>query len=687
MLILCEKPAVARDFARVLDCPRKDGFFEGGGNVITFCVGHLFQLFTPDDYDIKYKTNWKFEDLPIVPETWRYKVGEGVKAQAECVLRLLKAHSGDDVLIATDAGREGELIARVAMREAGITDISRFKRFWVSEALTDDVIRAGIAAAKPLSEYDSLCAQGFSRSHADWLVGMNLSRFMSTGNPPPPFSVGRVQTAVLAAVAKRNADVKHFVPVPYKELQAVIEDGAGTAVKALLENKETGKTSFFEKDTALLKSALSQCETKHVDTVDVKSEQKKQKPEKLFNITGLQKAAYKTFGYSPDETLNLAQALYEKHKCLSYPRTPSRVMGDNNVELFLEKFNLLKTLSPLSAFSDPALITAGNKHIFNSAALEDHHALIPLAPLPGTETEQERNVYFLVLDSFFTVCMPDFVYNEKSLAFHVGEYLFKAKIREVIEKGFKAAKQKQEEEKDDVEEIPAFDDSSCKVKALSILEKKTEPAKEFSIDTLLSFMEKPRDDSDKKLAGLGTPATRADVIKTLFARLYLRDEKKKLYVSDRALFLLGELSKNDALKKVADAAQTTEWEQKLIDAPEEFEREITAYVAECVKASPERASFREEKPALGKCPLCGKPVSESKLSYSCTGWKDEPKCGFSIWKERAGAKISASDAKLLLAAQKTPLKKCVSKDGKPFEASFALAGGKLDFVFKDAGKK
>ena len=681
MLILCEKPAVARDFARVLGCQRKDGFFEGNDVVITNCIGHLFELYEPDDYDAKFK-NWKFEDLPITPRDWRYKVNESVKGQAECVLRLLKAHAGGDVLIATDAGREGELIARVAMREAGITDISRFKRFWVSEALTDDVIRAGIAAAAPLSEYDGLCAQGFARSRADWLVGMNLSRFMSIGNPQPPFTVGRVQTAVLAAVAKRNADVKDFTPVPYKELQALIEDGAGTAVKALLENKETGKTSFFETDAAFLGNALSQCEMKKVDKVDAKSEQKKQKPEKLFNITGLQKAAYKAYGYSPDETLNLAQALYEKHKCLSYPRTPSRVMGDNNVELFLEKFNLLKDTSTLSLVSDTSLISADNKHIFNSAALEDHHALIPLAPLPEGADEKERNIYSLVLNSFFTVCMPEFVYNEKSLAFHIGEYLFKAKIREVIKKGFKIAKQKQqEEEKDDVEEIAAFDDSSCTVKALSVLEKKTEPPKEFSIDTLLSFMEKPRDDNDKKLAGLGTPATRAEVIKTLFARQYLRDEKKKLYVSERALYLLGELVKNDTLKKVADAAQTTEWEQKLVDAPEAFEKEITDYIAECVKAAPERALFREEKPALGSCPLCGKPVVEGKLSYSCQGWQDEPKCAFSIWKTISGAAVSVDDVKLLLSGKRTKLKKCKRKDGKPFETFFILENNKVSFQF------
>jgi DNA topoisomerase-3 len=195
MLILCEKPSVAKDFAAALGAAGKKGYYQGDGIVITYCVGHLFELAHPEDYDPKYK-KWALEDLPIIPEIFRYNVNTSVREQAGLVVELLRRHAGDEVLIATDAGREGELIARIALREAGIADIKRFRRFWVSEALSPEVIRLGIQNAKPLSHYNGISAQAFARQKADWLVGMNLSRLMSVGNPPPPFSVGRVQTAV-----------------------------------------------------------------------------------------------------------------------------------------------------------------------------------------------------------------------------------------------------------------------------------------------------------------------------------------------------------------------------------------------------------------------------------------------------------------------------------------------------------
>ncbi|MDR2489957.1 MAG: DNA topoisomerase [Spirochaetaceae bacterium] len=680
MLVLCEKPSVAKEFAGALGCAGKKGFYEGGGNVVTYCVGHLFELINPDGYDPKLKS-WRIEDLPIIPEKFVYEVKKDVSEQAACVTNLLTSHAEDDVLIATDAGREGELIARLALQEAGVSPTSRFRRFWVSEALTPDVIRSGIEAAKPLSEYDGLSAQGFARQKADWLVGMNLSRLMSVGNPPPAFSVGRVQTAVLAAIAARNNEVKNFVTVPYKALEALVSDKNGSRIKALLQNPDTQKPAFFEHDYPYLNEALAHCAggLNIIDSVGVTQNQKRDKPPKLLNITGLQKEAYKKYGYTPEETLNIAQALYETHKCLSYPRTPSRVMGDNNVELFLEKFNLLKDFSPLSALCDTSLISQDNKHIFNSKALEDHHALIPLAPLPEAANEKERNVYEIVLRSFFIVCMPDFLYNEKALVFHIGKYIFNAKIREVLESGWKKAGGENKEGSDE-QEVERFDESECSLVQTSVLEKSTEPKKEFSLDTLLSFMERPKDGGDEKLAGLGTPATRAEIIKTLFTKQYIIESKKKLYASERARFLLDQLAKDDDLRKIADVSTTTDWEQRLAENPADFEKDIVSFIKSCIKKDIKRDSFFD---SMGKCPVCGKPVAESKISFSCTGWKDSPKCGFSIWKEVCGAKITADDAKLLLLGQKTPVKKCTSKKGEPFETAFFLQGAELKFSFPE----
>ena len=685
MLILCEKPSVARDFAAALGASPKKGFFECNAAVITYCVGHLFELCDPEDYDPKYK-KWALDALPIIPDKFRYHMNPGTHDQARLVLDLLKKHKGGDVLIATDAGREGELIARIAVREAGVADISRFRRFWVSEALTPDVIRNGILNALPLSEYDSLSAQAFARQRADWLVGINLSRLMSIGNPPPPWSVGRVQTAVLSAIGERNNEVKNFAAVPYKELEAFAVPENRIGIDVLLENPKTGKSAFFSDDEEYLLSAKKYCDEKDVDSVDVESVEKRKKPEKLLNITGLQKKAYKKFGYKPEETLSLAQSLYETHKCLSYPRTPSRVMGDNNVDLFLEKFELLKDKSLFSSFCDPSLINIHNKHIFNSSQLEDHHALIPLNKLPDAATEKERNVYNIVLESFFTVCMPDFVFNEKSLRFHVASYIFTSMIREIIQPGWKESIQKVPVSNEDIDdddicviEVDGFDETRCRVTELHILEKKTLPKKEFAMDTLLSFMEHPKGEGDSKLSGLGTPATRAEIIKKLFSSDYVKEDKKKLYTTERGRFLLEQLSKNELLNSLTDVSNTTDWEERLSKNPQAFEKEIADFVIECVKSGSSRTTF--QRPSLGACPLCGRPVYETKLSYSCSGYKEDPKCSFTIWKTISGAPINQNDVHLLLNGQKTKVKKCKGKKGL-FEAAFALKGGEIEFIFK-----
>ena len=438
MLILCEKPSVAKDFANTFSAYRKSGFYEfNNESKITYCVGHLFELVNPQAYNPKY-LKWALEDLPIIPNEFIYEPSAATIEQSKIVLSLLRQHANDEVLIATDAGREGELIARIALYMAGIKNISKFKRFWVSEALTPDIIKKGIADAKPLASYDLLSAQGFARSRADWLIGMNLSRFVSIGNPSPAFSVGRVQTAVLSAIAHRNDEVANFSATPYKILEADILDINGVSVKAKLSNPENSNFSFFKNHEGFLFDAVKSIESGKVkiDSVDTVFKECSTKPDKLYNITGLQKDAYKLFGLNPDETLLIAQSLYETHKCLSYPRTPSRVLGDNNVDLFTEKFYLLKDTNPLSAFSDTSLINIANKHIFNSAQLEDHHALIPLDVLPAAATQKEKDIYSLVSDRFFTVCMPDRVYIDKSFVFHVKNLVFKARVHEIINPGW-----------------------------------------------------------------------------------------------------------------------------------------------------------------------------------------------------------------------------------------------------------
>jgi DNA topoisomerase-3 len=678
MLILCEKPSVAGDFAEALGCEGRHGYYQNEKVTVTYCVGHLFELAKPETYNPSYKV-WDIKKLPIIPERFRYKPVPDVATQANTVLSLLRKYAGDDMVVATDAGREGELIARIVFREAGITDISRVKRFWVSEALTKEVIRRGLETAKPWKEYDRIALEGEVRQQADWLIGINLTRYMTCGNDTL-FSVGRVQTALLNAIAMRNSEVARFTPVPYSELEASIRSSNGTVVRARLVNPKTGKSAFFD-TPEYPRTAKAVLRGKAVDHAEAATNRETRKPEKLLNITALQKKAFRLHGYTPEKTLEIAQILYEKHKCLSYPRTPGRVMGDGNADLFREKYRLLSARYPRYArFCDESIITPGNRNIFDSAALEDHHALIPLAALPDNASLGEKNIYELVLRSFFIVCMPDYVYNRKRLVFHAGEYTFRSVVNEVVQKGYRAAV-KEDEEGEEEQETGEFDESSCKIIGLEILDRKTSPQKEFSQDTLLAFMENPRNKEDGKLTGLGTPATRAGIIKSLFDRGYIREEKKKLHATDKGLFLLKQLQKDENLGRIADAGETTVWEKQLREDPEGFRESIIKYLRSCIKQEDRE---RYAKDDLGRCPLCGKPVMAGRKNYYCSGYKNVPPCKFMVWKEIAGAAVSPADIKLLVSGKPAAVRKCAGKNGKLFSAAMVLdKEGKVIFRFPE----
>jgi DNA topoisomerase-3 len=355
-------------------------------------------------------------------------------------------------------------------------------------------------------------------------------------------------------------------------------------------------------------------------------------------------------------------------------------MGDQNVEFFTEIYRLLASVYPQEArLCDESVITKENKNIFNSAALEDHHALIPLRQIPENADAQERNIFDIVLKAFFAVCMNDYVYNKKRLLFHIGNYILRSQLNEVLQYGFKKTIIEAEDNDDDVQEIGNFNEKTCKVSEIALLNKKTKPKKEFSIDTLLGFMENPYNSEDKKLAGLGTPATRAAIIKLLFDRQYIREERKKLYASRKGLFLLEQLQKNRYLNMIADLSQTTEWENQLLRNPQEFEKNILHYLRDCVASS---STERYAPPPIGVCPRCGNAVLEGKKSYYCSGYKHEKQCSFSIFKRISGASLSTEEVTLLLSQKSTGIKSCVSKLGKKFKAAFSLnRDGTIVFQF------
>ena len=687
MLILTEKSSVAKDFATALNAQKFTGYFSNGSIEITYCKGHLFELCQPDFYDPKYK-NWNIEELPIIPQKFYYSKTAAATSQTKIVLEKIKEHFSDKIIIATDADREGELIARIVLEQAHLTDISKCFRFWVSEALTPEVVKKGLENAKPLSEYNSLSLQAYARQHADWLIGINFTRFVSTGNHEI-FSVGRVQTAVLFEIAKRNHEVNNFVSKPYNELEAEIRDSNGNIIKALLVNPKDNKCAF-ELNSRYLLSAIDKCSGRKIDFAKSDSVLKTSKPEKLLNINALEKEAYKRFGYSPEETLNIAEELYNEHKCLSYPRTPSRVMGDANVGIFREKFELLKNIYPeISGFCNPKLINQENKHIFDSSKLESHHALIPLAELPENATQKQKNVFSIVIESFFRVCMDDYKYNEKTILFSCSNFTFKSVIKDTVQEGWKAYERRNvtamndNKKENDIQEVRNFNENNCLITSIKKLDKKTTPPKEYSIDTLLTFMEKPKGDTEEKLVGLGTPATRADIVQKLFKTGYIIEDKKKLFATKKGLWLLTFLSKDKELAKIANVNQTTYWENELAVNPSLFEQHIKEYVAVSMKPEIKEVYVKE---GICKCPACGKDIQKGKSNWYCTGYKEG--CKFVLWENVAGAKLSEKDVTALCSGKQTGIKHCTNKAGQKFDCKFVLNEKKeIKFEFINSKNK
>jgi DNA topoisomerase-3 len=671
-IVLTEKPSVAASFAGALGVPRKGKFYENDDYCIVNALGHLLRVYEPQEYDPKYAA-WKLEDLPIIPSQFLFKEIESTAEQLKIVKECFGRHKNAGLLLATDAEREGELIGAEILEYVGFNDFDRAKRFWVSEALTSEVVLKGVENAKPLSDYALYKEQGYARQQADWLVGMNLSRFVTKSCRGRTFHIGRVKSAVLAAVYDRELSVSSFAKEKYFEFSAVMDGGA---FSVRLTNPDNEKfPARFSESSQLLKDASQTIAAPASGKVTaVKKDKIAKAPPQLFNLTALQKKASGVFSYTPDQTLNIAQALYEKHKCLSYPRTPSRVMGDDNVQLVKSVFEKLKSAYPEKMLDvDESLISSENKRLFDSSKLQDHHALIPLSPVPADASQEEKNVFALVLDCFLTALMSDYVYNSVKIEVDIKGFAFHGSGSELLQLGWrKNIKDSDGDSDDDAgadQSLAGVEEKEYPVNSVSLDEKFTKPKKLFNYASILQLMENPRNEDGAHLAGLGTPATRGNILKELFDKNYLSLEKKNILSTDDGKFLIDALRKNDELKKVCSIPETTRWEDQLRADCAAFVADIKNYVRSAVNAKIDK-KYERSIVSLGKCPLCGRPVVENKLSYSCSGWKEG--CKFALWKDIKTTSISKAEAELLLAGKKTRSKKCKSKAGKEFSAKLFL---------------
>ena len=597
--VLAEKPSVARDIARVLgaNTPGK-GCLKGGGYVVTWAVGHLVTQVNPEEIDARWKT-WRQDTLPMLPENIPLKVIAQSRDQFQCVKTILNAPQVDSVICATDAGREGELIFRRIYQMAGCR--KPFRRLWIS-SMTEEAIAEGFANLRDGADYDGLYASALCRSDADWLVGMNGSRAF-TLRYDSLLSVGRVQTPTLSILVKRALEIRNFVPENYWEVQADFGGYRGTWID------KDGKTRIPDEKTA--KEIVSAVTGREGEVVEVSSERKRVPPPLLYDLTTLQREANARYGFTAQKTLNLAQALYEKHKLLTYPRTDSRYLSH---DMRPKVQGILKGMpEPLRALVlSPDKAVDPGKRVYDDAKLTDHHAIIPTGRRPGTLTADEQKLYEMVARQLIAAFYPDMEYDAMSAVTGVGEHKFLSRGRAVIAQGWQAAnpplrsKPKKGEEEQALPQLQKG--QRVPVKSAKAVAKKTTPPSPYTENTLLAamenagkFVENEELRRQMKERGLGTPATRAAIIERLIAVDYVRREKKALIPTDKGIRLIAV-----APEQLSSPETTGRWEKGLSDIaagkmdPNRFMQSIRRYCAflcqYAVTAPPQDFPKREFKP-------------------------------------------------------------------------------------------
>ena len=671
--IIAEKPSVARDIARIVGATSKqDGYMEGCGYVVTWAMGHLIALAMPETYGF---SAYKAEDLPIRPNPFQLVVRQ-VRKDKEYVsdpaaLKQLKVirscfDKADRIIVATDAGREGELIFRYIYHHLGCR--KPFDRLWIS-SLTDKAIREGLSNLKPGSHYDNLYHSAKARSEADWLVGINASRALSIARKGG-YSLGRVQTPTLAMVCRRYIVNRDFSSVPFWKL-SVLTEKEGLSLKAIgsrnYENEASAQTAL---------AALRSQSRLKVELVARKVGGTP--PPLLYDLTALQKDANKRHGFSADKTLSIAQSLYEK-KITTYPRTGSRYISE---DVFEEIPTLLrKTGIPLS---NPL-----NRHSVDNAKITDHHAIIPTGETPSGLSADEATVYQMVVNRFVEAFSPNSEEERMQVWFTDGTNTFTWKACRQISLGWKAVQkelvtdaEKKETENDDELVLPSLPDLTegevLSLVSAEITEHKTKPKPLYTEATLLSAMEnagKEVEDAESKKAmaacGIGTPATRANIIETLILRDYIRRDKKAIIPTEKGLAVY-EIVKD---KKIANAEMTGAWELALaaIEAgkmpSDKFSQGINSYVGTICEELLSLSSEQKSYPVY-RCPKCGQ---QSVGIYAKVAKCRHETCGFHVFRDVCGIHLSEDHIRDLISSGRTPiLKGLTSKAGKKFNVRLVL---------------
>jgi len=669
--IIAEKPSVARDIAHIVGATSKqDGYMEGSGYLVTWAMGHLIALAMPEAYGF---SAYKAEDLPIRPNPFQLVVRQVCKNKEyisdPAALKQLKVirscfDKADRIIVATDAGREGELIFRYIYQHLGCR--KPFDRLWIS-SLTDKAIREGLSNLKPGSHYDNLYYSAKARSEADWLVGINASRALSIARKGG-YSLGRVQTPTLAMVCRRYIENRDFSSVPYWKI-SVLTEKEGVSLKAI------GCKDY--ENEALAQTALATLRSQSQLTVEsVVRKVGGTAPPLLYDLTALQKDANRCHGFSADKTLSIAQSLYEK-KITTYPRTGSRYISE---DVFEEVPALLRKIG--KTLSNPL-----NRHSVDNARVTDHHAIIPTGEPPTGMSADETTIYQMVVNRFIEAFSPDSEEERMQVRFTDGTNTFTWKACRQISLGWKAVQKEQAtevEKKEDGDEqilssLPSLtEEEVLPLVSAEITAHKTKPKPLYTEATLLSAMEnagKEVEDAESKKAmvecGIGTPATRANIIETLILRDYICRDKKAIIPTEKGLAVY-EIVKD---KKIANAEMTGSWELALaaIEAgkmpADKFSQGINSYVETICEELLSLSSDQKSYPAY-RCPKCGQ---QSVGIYAKVAKCRHETCGFHVFREVCGILLSEDNIRDLISSGRTPiLKGLTSKAGKKFNARLVL---------------
>ena len=627
ILVVAEKPSVAQTIGKVLGATsRKDGYLEGEGHLVSWCVGHLVGLADASVYDQRY-SKWRYDDLPIIPEEWLYEVPKDKMQQFKVLSALMKDKRVTELVCATDAGREGELIFRLVYQKAGCK--KPFKRLWIS-SLEGSAIRDGFQHLRDSSEFDRLYEAALSRSKADWIVGINGTRLFSTLYHKK-LVVGRVQTPTLAMLVERDGKITTFRKEKYFNVH-IQKD----SLKASLEKLKTEEEA---------KRIAEACDKKQASVSSLKKERKTVNPPKLYDLTTLQREANRYFSFTAQQTLDLVQSLYEK-KMLTYPRTDSQFITDDMEGTVRQVISILCRKLPLF---DGVAYTPDIDRISNNAKVTDHHAILPtvqvekldIAELP----ESEQKILRLVATRLICATGEKHIYDETTMTVSCEGSLFTAKGKTVVQDGWKGIelrfkatlKSKEKEEPETV--LPEVTEGDILQNVVSsVSEHFTSPPKAFTEDTLLSAMESAGneafdDETEKK--GLGTPATRAGIIEKLVKGGFAERKGKSLIPTKDGLNLVCVLP-----EQITSPAMTAEWENTLMQIErgnadaDAFLSGIAAMTSELVKAYPflsdaEASRFDTARETVGKCPRCGSPVYVGKGNFYCSNRE----CSFCLWED------------------------------------------------------